>query len=367
MTTRGKVLSTAAHVAALSLVLLPAACGKKAKPPAPLPAPVVEKKPAPPPPPPPVCIPPSEPAMVTMANGDAAAVQFCVGDGADQKSCFGVDLDDKKYEALDASPIPQEATLTDGAAFSSTATEVKVCPPGEGAACVTLKAKAPKGQDTAIVGATNAAGTLAVLMFGNAEAGKGYAEVWDVAKNKKTATIKYAKGDNKCGVGQVLGDAVYINASVCAGPAAKGALYSAKGKKLADVGGKGFGTYGAAAVQVDATRWAFLEEGAGAVALQDVKTGKLDKTLDLLPLWGGGAGGAERAGGNPGESALVRGGEGKLIVITGSPVAGNVGVIDVASGEIQVITALQCAGADAPATDAGAAPAEDAEGGAAEE
>lgn len=348
MTIRGKVLSTAALGAAFVLTL--SACGKKKPPePPPPPPPVVEKKP--PPPPPPVCIPPMEPAMITMATGDAGMAQFCAGDGGDTKACFSVDLERKKYEKLDASPIAQPETRAAGAGFTSTATEAKVCPAGPEASCVTLKAKVPRGQDGPLVGATNAAGTAAVLLFGNAEAGKGYAEVWDVAKNKKTATIKYAKGDHKCGTAQVLGDVVYVNVDVCAGPAAKGALYSLKGKKLADVGGKDFGTYGARAVQVDETRWAFLEEGAGAIAVQDVKSGKVDKILDLLPLWGGGgAGAAERAGGNPGESALIRGGDGKLLVITGSPAPGNVGVVDVASGEIAVISALACEGA--PASDA---------------
>ena len=86
--------------------------------------------------------------------------------------------------------------------------------------------------------------------------------MWDVAKKKTLATIKYAKGDYKCGSAAMLGDTVYISASVCAGPDARGALYTAKGKKLADVGGKDFGTYGTGGVQLDGSQWAFLEEGA---------------------------------------------------------------------------------------------------------
>ncbi len=331
MTTRGKVSFLLFVAVAVGL----GACGKKAKPP-PAPAPVVKPAPPPPPPPPPVCIPQSEPAMVTMATADAAAASFCVGDGADQRACFSVDLEDKKYETLEASPITQPAGLAAPAyAVTTSATEVKVCAVADESKCTVLKAKAPRGQAEPLVASVDGAGKTAVVLIGPA------AEVWDVARNKKLATIKYAKGDHKCGDPQSLGDVVYISASVCAGPAAKGALYSLKGKKLADVGGKDFGTYGAHAVQVDETRWAFLEEGAGAVAVQDVKTGKVDKILDLLPLWGG-AGGGERAGGNPGESALVRGGDGKLVVISGSPGPGSVGVIDVASGEIAVIPALAC-------------------------
>ena len=46
--------------------------------------------------------------------------------------------------------------------------------------------------------------------------------------------------------------------------------------------------------------------------------------------------------GNPGESALVRGGDNQLLVIAGSPSTGSVGVIDVASGEMKVVRAPTC-------------------------
>jgi hypothetical protein len=343
MTSRGTPLVYLAI--ATSLV----ACGGKAKAPPPPKEPVVAKKP--PPPPPPVCVPPLEPAMVTMATADAGGARFCVNDGAEQNACFEVDLDSKKYATLDESPIAQTATIDAPAArVVASPTEIKVCT-GEGEdACKSLKPKVPKGATEPITAAIDGSGAWAVLMLGDAEAGKGVAEVWDVAKGKKTATIKYAKGDQKCGTAQVLGDVIYISASVCAGPAAKGALYSLKGKKVADVGGKDFGTYGASAVQVSGTQWAFLEEGAGAIALQDVKTGKVEKTIDLLALWNGGGG--ERGGGNPGESALVRGGEGKLVVIAGSPAAGSVGIVDVASGETTVIPSIACKVEEKPAESA---------------
>ncbi|HUQ04484.1 MAG TPA: hypothetical protein VM261_18415 [Kofleriaceae bacterium] len=338
MTSRGTLLVYLA--AAVPLV----ACGGKAKPPPPPKAPVAVKKP-PPPPPPPVCVPPLEPAMIGMATSEGSAVQFCVSDGAEQNACFAVDLDEKKYETLDASPVAQTPTLTaPSAKLMASPTELQICFEEGGSECKTVKPKVPKGATTPIDAAIDATGAWAVLMLGDAEKGKGVAEVWDVAKGKKTATIKYAKGDHKCGTAQVLGDVVYISASVCAGPAAKGALYSMKGKKLGDVGGKDFGTYGATAVQVGPTQWAFLEEGAGVIALQDVKTGKVDKTIDLLALWG-----SDRGGGNPGESALVRGGEGKLVVVAGSPAAGTVGIVDLESGETSVIQALACEASEKPA------------------
>lgn len=346
MTSRGTGALAPAVVACTTLTftlsLSLVACGGKAKPPAPPPPePVVVKKP--PPPPPPVCVPPLEPALVSMATADDGMASFCVSDGAEQRACFSVDLAKQKYAKLAEPATAQSMSLEPPVArLVASPADVQVCTGEDEDTCKTLKPKVPKGATEPIGGAVDAAGKWAVLMIGDTEKGRGVAEVWDVTKAKKTATIKYAKGDHRCGVAQVLGDVVYVSASVCAGPAAKGALYSMTGKKLADVGGKEFGTYGASAVQVTPTLWAFLEEGAGVIALQDVKTGKVDRTIDLLSLWGTDADGAARGGGNPGESALVRSGEGKLVVIAGSPVAGTIGVVDLASGETAVIPSLAC-------------------------
>lgn len=348
----------------LSVVLLVAACGGKSKPPAPPPPPPVEAKAPPPPPPPPVCIPAVEPAVIGTPNADEASAQFCVSDDGGAGGCFAVALDDGKYAKLDEAPAAQRAALEVGgsATVETTATEVKVCAPIEGsedAACTTLRPKVARGATEPLAAAIDSTGANVVVALG--ASGKGYLEVWNVAKKKKTATIKYGKGDYRCGQASMLGDTIFVNASVCAGPDARGALYNLKGKKLADVGGKDFGTYGTAAVQVDGSVWAFLESGAGAVVLQDVTTGAVGKSIDLVGLWAGDdASDGALASGNPGESVLVRGGDGKLVVIAGSPRVGNVGVVDLSVGEVQVWKALPCAApAAAPADDAGAAPTDE--------
>jgi hypothetical protein len=46
--------------------------------------------------------------------------------------------------------------------------------------------------------------------------------------------------------------------------------------------------------------------------------------------------------GNPGESALLRIGPGKLAVIGGAPATGQVALVDVATGEVKVIKASVC-------------------------
>jgi hypothetical protein len=331
---------------------LAAACGGGKSKPAEVKQPTVVESPKPPPPPPPVCVPATEPAIIARATSSDTVAQFCVSDDGAAESCFAVGLPDGKYGALDAPPAPQSPSLGSGKSYlETTPTEIKVCVTADSgdASCTTLKPKVGRGASAPILAVTNDAGATVVAMLGDAAAGKGVAEVWDVAKKKKLATIKYAKGDYKCGNAAMLGDTVYISASVCAGPDARGALYTAKGKKLADVGGKDFGTYGTSGVQLDGTRWAFLEEGAGTIAIQDVATGAVTKTIDLIALWAGDdKTDGTRANGNPGESALVRGGPGELVVIAGSPSAGSIGVVTTDSGELKVWKACPATPATKP-------------------
>ena len=94
--------------------------------------------------------------------------------------------------------------------------------------------------------ATN--GTVAVVLLGEAEAGKGYAEVYDVVKAKRLATIRYAHGDYKCGEVAMLGETIYIGTNVCLGPAGRAALYTAKGRRSRTSAASDFGTYGNAIV-----------------------------------------------------------------------------------------------------------------------
>ncbi len=343
-----------------AVLMLAAACGGGQKTQVePDPEPVVEVKKKPPPPPPPVCVRAgTEQSLIGMVEADDTTVSFCVSDGAESNKCYAVDLGDKKYSELAAPPKGQSPVLDpDPARLETTNTEVKVC---VGEDCKSFKPKVAKGNENPIDAVANATGTYAAVLLGNAEKGKGTVEVWDVVKKKKTATIKYAKGDFKCGEARMLGNTVFISASVCSGPAAHGWLYNLKGKKVADVGGKEFGTYGTVPVQLTETVWAFLEEAGAAIAIQDVSTGKVAQTIDIGGLWDGPAAGADAsleggdeaegggeaappAMGNPGESALVRGGEGKLIVVSGGPAPGNVGVVEITAGTLaDQATALPC-------------------------
>lgn len=342
-------------VVAAALAVLAAGCPAETKPPPPAKPKVTTrpvKKPVKKKPPPPVCVAQSEQAVIGMSSAEDGLVSFCVADGNGESQCYEVELERKKYERLPKPPLPQPATLaTPAARVRSTASEVRVCV-GDGDTCKSLKPKVKAGENP-IEAAINSQGTMVAMLLGDADAGKGVAEVWSVGKKtKKLGTIKYAKGDYRCGTANVLDDLVFVSAGVCAGPAARGALYSPKGKKVADVGGKDFGTYNTVPVEIGDHRWAFLSETGGVIAIHDSKTGKLEKTIDLLTLWSGATDDeAATPAGNPGESVLLRGGDGKLLVVTGSPRAGNIGVVDIEGGTVDVIPAVVCPAAKKAAAD----------------
>ena len=338
------------------LLAFAAGCGGGSKPP-PVEPVVEEEPPPPPPPPPPVCVRAGiDMSLIGMVDADANAAKFCVSDGAESNKCYGVDLEAKKYAELDSPPRGQSTVLDpDPARIETTAKEVKIC---VGEDCKTFKPRVPRGNENPIDAVTNAAGTYAAVMLGNAEKGKGTVELWDVVKGKRIGKpIKYARGEYKCGEARMLGNTLYVSASVCAGTDARAWLFNSKAKRLADVGGKEFGTYGTVPVQISETGWAFLDENAQAIAIQDVVTGEVASTIDIGLLWAGG--GDTPVPGNPGESAMVRGGEGKLVVVTGGPVPGSVGVVDISTGDLAVITSLQCEPEAAPEPAEDEAPVED--------
>jgi hypothetical protein len=301
------------------------ACG--GRPPASSPPPAI----AAPKPPPPCIHVADEAAPVSRATAADGRVSYCM-----DKECFAVELATGKLLRLDHPPPepPRPA-----AHVETTNPDVKVC---TGDTCKTLTSKIMPGT-TPLRAATNDAGTFAVVLLGEAEAGKGYAEVWDVVAGKRAASFKYAQGDFKCGELRLLGDTIYVSASTCAGPAARAQLFSLKGKKIANVGNKDFGMYGDAYVQLDATTWAFLEENGHRIAVQDVVKGKVKKTIDTSALWQKDGETKADAMGNPGESALVRLDD-KLVVVAGTPANGSVAVVDPLTGKVDVVHAPLCPG-----------------------
>ncbi len=276
-----------------------------------------------------VCITqPDDGATITRASIADGNATFCVGDSM---QCFTFALESSTLDRLGAPPAVSEV---DGAHVETTSPELKVC---QDDGCQTLTPKVLPAA-ARIRAATNTNGTFAVFLLGDANAGKGYAEVWNVSKTKKAASFRYARGDFKCGEVAMLGDTVYIAASQCGQPAARAALYTLKGRRLGAVGGRDFGMYGSAFTRLDATRYAFLEENGGQLAVQNIVTGKVVKTVSLEGLWRSAGTGI----GNPGESAVVTISPTEVAVIAGAPATGSVGLVDVTTGEVIVVPAPRC-------------------------
>jgi hypothetical protein len=292
---------------------------------------------APAPAPAPVCIPPPEgEAKIRRATGIEGGVQFCLGEGA--AACFAYDLGTSTLTRMKAAPEPTE---TAGARIESTNPKLDVC---TGSECTSLTPKVLAGV-APLHATTNAAGTIAVVLLGDAARGKGYAEVWDVAKAKRISSFRYARGIFKCGRVAMVGDTIFVSASTCSAPGARGALYTLKGRKIANVGTKDFGTYGSAYTLIEGTTWAFLEENGNRVAIQDVAKGKVTRTIDLSQLWSPDGQKLKGAMGNPGESAIVSLGNGRIAVIAGAPSTGKLAVIDVTTGMVMLAQAPLCSGA----------------------
>ncbi len=275
----------------------------------------------------PVCVtPPDEIATIVHATSDGAQVQYCIAD----KECFAVDLDTGTYHRL----VEPPKMAAPRARVEAVNPKLDIC---NGASCTSLAGKIMPNA-ASMRAATNTDGTYAVVLLGDAPKGVGYAEVWDVTKTKKSAVFRYARGDFRCGEVAMLENTIYLSATQCGQPAARGGLYALNGRKIANVGNKDFGSFGGAYVHVDGATWAFLEENGNQIVLQDVVKGKVWKTIDTAELFG--ASGAKM--GTPGESALVRLSDGRLVVIAGSPATGSIATVDIGTGEIKVMPAPLC-------------------------
>lgn len=280
-----------------------------------------------------VCItPPELEATITHASADGERVRFCVGEAAD--ACFAFDLDTRRLERLAEPP----RVAPPGARIEATSARIDVCRETE---CTSLTPKVLPGV-AALQAATNSDGSVAVILLGDASAGRGHAEVWDVLKKKRIAKFRYARGEFRCGQVAITGDTIYVNATTCRSPSARAALYTRKGRRIANVGGRDFGTYGNAHTQVEGTTWAFLEENGNRVAIQDVARGKLLRTVDISALWTPDGQPDPSAIGNPGESAIVRLDSGRVAVIAGSPGTGKLAIVDAATGDVEIVTAPVC-------------------------
>jgi hypothetical protein len=274
------------------------------------------------------CITPPDVATIEKARATGGRIEYCVGDA----ECFALELASGAFERLREPPKSGDAAA---ARVETQNPRLEVCKAGS------CKALTPNvlPSSTRLRAATNTEGTIAVILLGDAAKGKGYAEVWDVTAAKRTATFRYARGDFQCGeVAMLDAKTIFVNATQCGQPAARAGLYRIDGRKIANVGGKDFGTFGGAVVQAEGDSWVFLEENANQLVVQDITKGKIIKTIDTTSLFK--TTNAEM--GNPGESALVRLDAGRVAIVAGAPATGSVAVVELASGAITLMPVPIC-------------------------
>ncbi len=282
----------------------------------------------------PVCIDPTgEAATIAHATAQGSKLAFCIGTSrtADPKQCIEVDLQSHAYRHLDKPP----AIASGPAHVETTLPRLDVCVSGS---CTSLVSKVMPTM-AAMRAATTNDGSQAVVLLGDAERGRGYAEVWDVGKKHRTGKFRYAHGVYRCGDVAMLGTSIYLSAAQCNAPAARARLYNLRGRRIANVGGRDFGSFGNAFVQVGDDTWAFLSENANKLVLQNVAKGTVVKRIDTSTLFG-----QESGLGTPGESTLTRLPDGRLVVIAGSPATGSLAIVDPESDKLELVPAPTCKG-----------------------
>ena len=121
---------------------------------------------------------PDEAAAITHATADETHVSYCIGAAVDQ--CFTLELASGKLEPLAEAPQAQEKGLSTTGHVETTNPELKAC--NASGSCKTLTPQVWPGA-APLHAATN--GSIAVVLLGDAEAGKGYVDVYDVTKSKK--------------------------------------------------------------------------------------------------------------------------------------------------------------------------------------
>lgn len=304
-----------------------AACAAPVQPRA-VPAPVV--------PPPAACLRVAEdaPSAIRDASADGDRLTFCIGTADEQ--CFTFDLSATTLAPL---LVPPHRPPPAGAHVAVTNPDLQVCR-GEDCKAIT-PAVLPRAHD--LHATTTADGSYAVVLLGDTDRGRGYAEIWDVARSRRMTAFLYARGDFRCGEVAMLGETVYLSASTCTGPAARATLYSLRGRKIASVGGREFGSYGNAHVALTGNTWAFLDENGNQLVLQDVVKGKVLKTINTSGLWTADGTTSATAMGNPGEHALVKLADSRVAIIAGAPASGRIAVVDTASGAVTVVQPPRCA------------------------
>jgi DNA-binding beta-propeller fold protein YncE len=251
------------------------------------------------------------------------SASFCF----DGQGCYAADLASGTLKATGPAgkdlpllaPEPDAPKVTEGAA------DITVCH-HDGSACKKLVAKNQIDPGINFTSAVNASGTLgAIAVLG----GPIHIEVFDVASANHVATFALPHG-GLCGYVSFAGETLDVMQVDCGdGTSGKEWLYTKRGKQIARVGGAAPFLTGGAPVHVTDDVWAFAPSDGSVIVLQDVVTGKVMKRISVGKA-------------DPNMWATLAGDSAHLVLVFGGARAGDIAVVDVATGKVTQFPAKRC-------------------------
>lgn len=236
----------------------------------------------------PLCLPGAGPLILQKL--EAGSLEQCVEDEASSTvKCFARDLRGGKLRRLptpvDAKPgswMPRLAPpppATKPTSIEVGEDSVEVCR-ASGAACKTIRASGEVDPGLGLGAELNADGTLVALAY----LGEGtIVETFEVATGKRLMQVHgRSKKGAMCISASFLGESLLIHETECGSDDVRESwLASATGKRIADAGGgKAFASVIAPA-HLRGDEWAFPAKRGEALAIQNVKTGKVVKRISL--------------------------------------------------------------------------------------
>jgi len=307
------------------------------------------------------CVPAATGEATVAAYATDAEVRFCVDrlgqpetDEAAPRDCWTVAFEGGRL--VEGGTVPRHDELASAfvARVDGSLGTIVVCPNGglQEQDCETHRPKLPAGKVLGGGAAVNETNTLLAYTIEDEGGGAKAQVVIDKLEHhrlgKRVVTFGYGDESFRCGALQWLGDLVFVNASVCAGPGAIGELYDQKGKKLADVGGPPdadgmrMATWGYAALPLVDGGWAFLEATAAKMAVHD-KAGALLRVIDVAAVNGG-----PIPFDGPGQAGWTRTPAGTLVIVTGPPDIGQVWLVDSQTGGVKKVSDARVCPAPTP-------------------
>ncbi len=259
---------------------------------------------------------------------DATSGRFCFEPGG--LACYAVNLQTGAVtteQAPAGSDRPQVTAAPDAPKVTEAEADVTVCH-HDGSACRKLVPKGIVDPGLGLVSAVNRSGTLAA--FGTqAPHRQSQVETFDVATGKHLATFKLPIKGGMCMFLAFAGDTLDITQSECGTPGGTEWLATKTGKKIAPLGGNSPINSNSPPVHVSGNTYAFAPATGEVVVLQDVVTGKVVQRIAV-----------DKAAGS--DSATLVGDAMHLVLVHAGARAGDLVIIDVATGKITRFPAKRC-------------------------